>query len=372
MSRPEENAAQDTLKCPDAAPLLAFFASDELKPEESKRVAAHVSVCAECAARLKEERALLEAIARLPQPADRLNPSDTLLSQCRSELSEALDDLLTPAEKQRWPPFARLPKILREFMIARPAWSAALLVFFGIVLGTKAPEWLRGGGEPQNRGQIVRAMPPLTDEQLAKMAVAGINIAPSRDAAPGTVQVQLRAEQPLVLSGSLEDTEVRRVLTYVVENGQRFDPGVRLDCLEALKSVTSDADVRRALLAAARRDENPAIRLKALDALRDSAEDADVLETLLDTLEHDANPGVRVEAVNLLVGSLQAQEKDFPELAVTVPPVREPRASSLLLDDPSVERVVRALEQLTRKDSNRYVRLRSAAALRQIGPREIQ
>ena len=41
-------------------------------------------------------------------------------------------------------------------------------------------------------------------------------------------------------------------------------------------------------------------------------------------------------------------------------------------EDQSVERVVRALEQMQRRDPSRYVRLRSAAALRQIGPREVQ
>jgi len=41
-------------------------------------------------------------------------------------------------------------------------------------------------------------------------------------------------------------------------------------------------------------------------------------------------------------------------------------------EDPSVERVVRVLQQLQRRDPSRYVRLRSAAALRQIGPREVQ
>jgi hypothetical protein len=40
--------------------------------------------------------------------------------------------------------------------------------------------------------------------------------------------------------------------------------------------------------------------------------------------------------------------------------------------DPSVERVVGVLQQLQRRDPSRYVRLRSAAALRQIGPREVQ
>jgi len=40
--------------------------------------------------------------------------------------------------------------------------------------------------------------------------------------------------------------------------------------------------------------------------------------------------------------------------------------------DASIARVVRVLEQLQRRDPNRNVRQRSAAALRQIGPREIQ
>jgi HEAT repeat protein len=34
--------------------------------------------------------------------------------------------------------------------------------------------------------------------------------------------------------------------------------------------------------------------------------------------------------------------------------------------------VIRTLEDLQRSDPNRYVRLRSAAALRQIGTREVQ
>jgi hypothetical protein len=40
--------------------------------------------------------------------------------------------------------------------------------------------------------------------------------------------------------------------------------------------------------------------------------------------------------------------------------------------DPSAEKVIRTLEELRKRDPNRYVRLRSAAALRQIGPREVQ
>jgi HEAT repeat protein len=104
-----------------------------------------------------------------------------------------------------------------------------------------------------------------------------------------------------------------------------------------------------------------------LDALRDSIGEDSVRETLLEALRHDANPGVRVEAVNLLVRALEGDSLDAPGSSEL--PSAEVAA---LTGDSSVGRVVRALEDLQRRDPNRYVRLRSAAALRQIGSRDVQ
>jgi HEAT repeat protein len=141
-----------------------------------------------------------------------------------------------------------------------------------------------------------------------------------------------------------------------------------LDCLDVLKARTGDKDVRHALLAAARKDQNAAVRMKALEALRDSAADDGVRDTLLEALQHDANPGVRVEAVNLLVRSLEGEMPDK-----TGGSEREPEAgASQIPPDPSVARVIRTLEGLQHRDPNPYVRLRSAAALREISPREVQ
>src|SRR5256884_9722184 len=171
----------------------------------------------------------------------------------------------------------------------------------------------------------------------------------------------------MVLTGRADEPNVRQVLTYMVENSERFDAGVRLDCLDALKAAAGDQQVRAALLSAARKDQNPAVRLKALETLRDAAGEDDVRQALLDALEHDSNPGVRVEAVNVLVGSLQhGQSEEMAADATTAVQADRPEEAQ------SVERVVRALEQLQHRDPSRYVRLRSAAALRQIGPREVQ
>jgi HEAT repeats len=358
-------SANRLTRCADIAPLLVFYACDEVEPQEREQIDAHLASCAPCAAQLREEQEIQSALVSAFQPADQLDPSGALLAQCRSELSELLDDLSAPPLREQWSPFGWM----RRWMALRPAWSAALLVVLGLAVGTQVALWIPGRDANFGGGQAVnvKAAGSLTNEDLSKMAVAGVNFGPAPDSL-GTVQLQVRTEQPIVLSGSVDDADVRRVLTYVVTNGERFDPGVRLDCLDVLKTRTRDKDVRHALLAAARRDQNAAVRMKALEALRDSSVDDAVRDTLLEALQHDANPGVRVEAVNLLVRSLGSEAPAEPAVPGTPPEI----AGSQVPTDPSVSRVIRTLEDLQRSDPNRYVRLRSAAALRQIGTREVQ
>lgn len=351
------------MRCSDVAPLLVFYACDEVDAAERSAIESHLAACAACSAQLAEEKALNAAFAEALQPAEQFDPSGILLSQCRSELAELLDDLSAPPVREPWVPFGWV----RRWMAMRPVWSAAAFVLLGAVLGAQVLQWIPARSGVNSTGQTVNilARPQITEEQLSKMSVAGINFTPGQDSAPGIIQLQLRAEQPLVLSGSLDDTDVRRVLTYVVENDERFDPGVRLDCLEALKSRAGDAEVRQALLTAVRKDHNAAVRIKAIESLRDSANDRAVREALLEALDHDANTGVRVEAVNLLVRVLEKK----PDEAKAAPSTS---SEDSIPADPSVARVVQTLEDLQRHDPNRYVRMRSAAALRQIGPREVQ
>jgi hypothetical protein len=359
---------EKSVSCKDVAPLLVFYACDEVSDRERKQIEAHVANCQACAAQLAEEKDLQETMVAAMQPADELDSSGILLSQCRSELAEALDDLSAPPIQEHWRPFGWL----RRWMALRPAWSGALLVLFGVLVGTQVVPWMqnRNNGDANGQAMNVTAKPPLTKDQFDKMEVAGVSFSPSSDAGSPSVRLQLSAEQPMVLTGTVDDSDMRHVLTYVVENGERFDAGVRLDCLEALKAASRDQQVRRALIVAARKDQNPAVRMKALESLRDAASDDDVRQTLLDALDHDANPGVRVEAVNVLVGSLQHGDREAPapEVSDAMPPVKSDRPDEY----ESVERVVRVLQQLQRRDPSRYVRLRSAAALRQIGPREAQ
>ena len=357
------------MRCTDVAPILVFYVCDEVTEQERRQIDAHLAVCADCSAQLADERRFSEVLSAALQPTGESDPAGILLAQCRSELAEQLDDLATPPVLEHWQPFGWM----RRWMALRPVLSGGLLVACGVLLGTQVWPLFQANNGPAANGHVVNVMakPRFSDDQLSKMAVAGFNWSPSADSSQGTVQLQINAEQPVDLTGNVDDTDVRRVLTYIVENGERFDAGVRLDCLDALRTRARDEEVRRSLLAAAQRDQSPAVRMKALESLRDSTMDDNVRQALLDVLARDGNPGVRVEAVNLLVRSLERNNSENP-LLVSVPSA-PPSAGELATPaDPSVERVVRALEDLQRRDPSRYVRLRSAAALRQIVPHELQ
>src|SRR5229473_2595085 len=91
--------------CKDVAPLLVFYACGEATYKERKQIEGHVAHCEACATQLGEERHLQEALLAAPQSADEFDASGILLSQCRSELAEALDDLSAPPIQEHWRPF---------------------------------------------------------------------------------------------------------------------------------------------------------------------------------------------------------------------------------------------------------------------------
>jgi len=370
------NAREQGNLCQEVGQLLVFYACDEVNDRERAFIERHLEDCAACRALLSEEQQFHDALESMPRADEQLDSAGILLAQCRSELAEKLDDLAHPPVKETVSPF----RWLRGWMALHPAWSAATLVLLGLAAGVQSTQWFASRNNPVALDQPVnvRPGPRFTEDQLSKMAVAGVNLTPSPYSGAQNVRVQLSAEQPVVLTGNLDDSDVRDVLTYVVKNGERFDSGVRLDCLDALKTRAEDTEVRGALLCAARKDQNPAVRLKALEALRNAGSDAMVRVAWLDALKHDSNPGVRVEAVNLLVRALENAQQNsmlpvIPSDAGESPSrqiIRASRATST--EDGSLVNLLRALDDLQRNDPSRYVRLRSAAALREINEHDVQ
>ena len=309
------------VRCEEIDTLAMLYACDELDAAARAQLEAHVAHCSACADAVSRELRLNQAIASLDQPADSLDRSGLLLAQCRSELAESLDDkeARSNCATDSWTRIF-LPAswwgALRHTLIYHPAMSMTVLIVAGFLAGvagqrlpvapvpavTTHPTATTASANP-----APSAPGKVTDEQLRRVDNAHVAwVTPSGSRNP-TVQVQLMSPTPMDIVGAPDDADVQRALTFLLQNGQRFDPDVRLDSLDVLRMNAGDPDVRRTLCAAARLDRNPAVRIKALEALQGFEADPSVREALLDALEIDSNSGVRVAAIRLLRTALQSE-----------------------------------------------------------------
>jgi anti-sigma factor RsiW len=344
--------------CEEIESLALLYACDELEAAERAALEAHATTCPACAAVLARELRLHAVIVSLDQPADSLDRSGLLLARCRSELAEALDDQQAKANRSFWraafSPVAWWSE-LRDTVVYHPAvgMGMAVLVVAAFLAGHLEQRWrvapptASGPAQPTLTAAVapVPNPPKVTDKQLRSAESAHVTWMTPSDSSTPTVQVELMSQTPMNIIGTPDDQDVERALTYFLENSQRFDPDTRLDSLDVLRTRAADPGVRRTLCAAAREDGDPGVRMKALEALQGFEQDPVVHETLLDALQTDDSSGVRVEAINLLVASLQS-----------------PNGSSE--PDPQTLDVLR---DRLRNDPNHYVRVQSAAALRQLG-----
>ena len=353
--------SERAIRCDEMESLALLYACDELDAGERTAVDTHVAVCAPCAAVLASETRLQQAIASVEPPADSLDRSGLLLAQCRSELAEALDDRQASAGRSAWPAILSPSAwwgALRHTLIYHPALSMGVLLVAGFLAGVAgqrlpmvAPPPIIGS-TPQmtdttasSTQSQTTAPVRVTDEQLRNAQSATVAWVTPSDASSPRVQVELMAPKPMEIVGTPDDAEVQRALTFLLENGQRFNPDVRLDSLDVLRMNAADPDVRRTLCATARLDRDPGVRRKALDALQGFERDPMVRDALLDAIEGDADPGVRVEGIHLILSVLQS-----------------PGGAG-----GSDRQVVGILHDRLRSDPNSAVRRHSAAALQQLG-----
>jgi anti-sigma factor RsiW len=356
----------EVIRCEEIETLAVLYACDELDAAARTHLEAHFARCPACADIVAREGRLQQAIASVDQPADSLDRSGLLLAQCRSELAESLDDKearsnrISPSWTEIFSPVTWWGA-LRHTLIYHPAMSMTVLVVAGFlagVAGQRLPLGLPLASVPVvathstttaasiNSGSS--AATKVTDEQLRRVDDAHVAwVTPSGSQSP-TVQVQLMSPTPMDIVGAPDDADVQRALTFLLENGQRFDPDVRLDSLDVLRMNAGDPDVRHTLCAVARLDRNPAVRIKALEALQGFEEDPGVHEALLDALEIDSNSGVRVAAIHLLRTALQSEGES---------------GASRGLDAQTLD----VLRDRLRNDSSPAVRQQSASALHELG-----
>jgi hypothetical protein len=370
-SLPENGTDVPTdVRCEEIDALAMLYACDELDAAARAQLEAHLAQCSACAGAVSRELRLQQAIGSLDQPADSLDRSGLLLAQCRSELAESLDDKEARSNRTGNPWTRIFSPIswwgaLRYTLIYHPAMSMTVLVVAGFLAGvagqrlplapvpvvaTRATATTASANPASSAATNASGNVPtkVTDEQLRRVDNAHVAwVTPSGSLNP-TVQVQLMSPTPMDIVGAPDDADVQRALTFLLQNGQRFNPDVRLDSLDVLRMNAGDPDVRRTLCAVARLDRNPGVRIKAFEALQGFEEDPAVREALLDALEIDSNAGVRVAALRLLRTALHSEASS---------------GASNGLDAQTLD----VLRDRLRNDPDSTVRQQSAAALRELG-----
>jgi hypothetical protein len=336
------------LTCADFEDLAVLYAIGELDDASRAAVDEHASSCAACAAFLQSELQLNAFLAAHAETDDSLDHSGFLLPQCRSQLTEVLDDAENSGKRGllQWLSQAHWTEIFRRALVFHPGWSTAVLLLVGALGGIAGRAWYRETTFPLPGKPLmtVSAAPLVSDEQLETMGAEDIRVE-QQDAASPLVELRLHSGQTMLVQGTADDAEIRRALSYVVEHGQQFDAALRLNSLDVLRTHASDPQVLNALCDAAVRDSDPAVRLKALEALQTFGMNPAARQAMFQALAADDNSGVRIEAVDGLETAL-----DTPN-AVPQPP--DARALSILRDR-------------MRNDPNNYVRLHSAAVLGQL------
>jgi len=340
--------------------MILLAGGEELPAELHAEWMAHSSACEGCAAAFAQEREMLAILSETRQ-----EPDAAFLASCRARLEDAID----LEEERGWLRHTIGYVLPTNWLAPSPAWSAAVLIVIGfstgLLLGPRVlHRWVGGeasgdaatvngttsgtfnGSGGGNDPSFATAGPgsALTALDLHTADVAGINVLPSGGSEPPEVELQLQAQRPVMVQGTVNDENVKNLLLNVLAGGDRFCPDIRLDAVDLLQARSSDPDVRSALCHAVRNDHNAAVRLKALEALNGAGPQDMIQQTLLGALVNDDNPGVRVEAVNEL--------RDMASKGQVSP------------DD----QFVSVLQDRMAKDPNAYIRLQSAAAIRDLGP----
>jgi hypothetical protein len=276
------------MTCEDARKNLPLFLYGELSFDDEELVEVHIDECAMCRQALEREKAMFAALHGI-----QLLPRPEALAESRAELRRRL----ALAGRQQDTAFMLAPghthgsgfwdKIREGFTIrfhfapgiAQVAGAVAMLAL-GFLTARVAPNSFLG-----------------TRADLLDLPTSRVRYV--EPVSPGRVQIVLDETRQRVLSGSVDDEAIQRLLLTAAKDPS--DAGLRVESVDLLKNNSQSAEVRRALVYSLEHDPNAGVRLKALDGLKQFAQDPDTRQALTQVLLKDDNPGVRTQVIDLLV-----------------------------------------------------------------------
>jgi HEAT repeats/Putative zinc-finger len=319
------------VNCQDLEQSLALYDYGELRGDERAALEEHLAGCEQCRKLLEQSRHLGDLLNQ--QQAEPADPLPSLLVECRQRLEIALD-----REQMGWR--ALLRAWLPPVAAAHPAraMTALTLVALGFSLGWLLRPRAEGNMSTPAPGPVTNTSPAqMTGGDLGSARINSISqVAP--DPETGDVKITLNAEKRVTMEGSLDNPNIRQVMLYALKSYD--NPGIRLDTLSALRKGSVDPTMRDALLYELEHDPNAGVRLEALRTVGNANWNSEVAHGFLQAAENDSNLGVREAAIDSLVSHVSTQGD---------------------------EDLIPALQHLASEDSDRYVRIKALAALRQMG-----
>jgi hypothetical protein len=272
------------MNCETVAKLIPLYFYGELNAEEEERVEEHLHECALCARQLERQRAVAAALdersAELPS---------YLLADCRGDLMAAIRGgapRMPQAGRSPWALFLDALGATFGSVGRVPAPVGALAL---IALGFFCARFT-GAWNTAVPGVATAGLAP-SDNVFATVR----SVHPDND---GRVQIAFDETRRRVVSGRMEDQDIRRLLLAAAHEE---NASVRVESMDVLKSRCNSNEVRDALLDRVRTDPNDGVRLKALEGLKPLASDPEVRKTLSQVLRSDSNPAMRYQVVELLV-----------------------------------------------------------------------
>jgi hypothetical protein len=240
-----------------------------------------------------EEKSVTEFSAHLAGH-NRLEVTDDLLNEARLELRAALR-----VEQRKRTEKSSFFGSIEEFFTPniRLAGSAIALVIVGIVVGRYVLESPATVQLPLVLVSMEKASVVKGDTRIANVRFYDANTV------DGNVDFEFETVTPVRMRGNVSDAEVQRVLAFALLNEQ--NPGVRISAVNMISvktqdSVKTDPLLRKAIIEAAKYDENDGVRRQAINTMAQMIFGDDIRNAYLFVIQNDVNAGMRIAALNNL------------------------------------------------------------------------
>ena len=304
--------------CEKVREQLGMLLYGELSFDEEESVDAHLEGCAECRSALERERDLHAAFDQIA-----IEPAASVLWEARQSLQGQIAAEHAPQAAR-----GSFEKISWWDQFLDTAWLKPIgglaLVTVGFLGARMAPDLglgIAGMSLAAPGAQRVRSVEP---------------------AANGGIQIVLDETRQRVVSGGLDDQNIRVLLLSAAKDPS--DPGLRYETVGILNDRAQAAEVRNTLIYALEHDENAGVRLRAMDGLRPFVLEPEVRQALTGVLLSDGNPGMRTQAIDLLTQGVGETTGN---------------TTSSVLD----RGLIGTLQELMNRENNAYVRQRGERVL---------